>query len=114
MKLTTIANKKIMYFNQFNHSYSLEPWLNVVFTVDCRFVIVANYKHHPPYSTCSSNAHVKNGFVPMEGDHPLCIFRDELISFGGGGILRGIHIFASWPPFAVNLELDFLLIVCTI
>jgi hypothetical protein len=92
MKVTTITNKNIVSFNPFNYSSSSKPWTNVVFAFDYMFVVVANYKHHPPYSTCISNAHVKIVFVPLEGDHPLCIFRDELISFGGGPIVRGVQI----------------------
>jgi hypothetical protein len=92
MKVAPITNKNIVSFNPFNYSYSSEPWMNVVFTFDCRFVIVTNYKHHPPYYTTNSNAHVKTAFVPLEGDHPLCIFRDELIIFCGGPILRGVQI----------------------
>jgi hypothetical protein len=92
MKVTTIKNKNIVSLNPLNYSYVYEPWMNVIFTFDCRCVVVANYKQHPLCSTTNYNDHVKNAFVPLEGDHPLCVFRNKLISFGGEPILCGVHI----------------------
>jgi hypothetical protein len=51
MEVTTITDKNVMFFDLFHHSYSSEPWMNIIFTIECRCVAIANYQQHPSDST---------------------------------------------------------------
>jgi transposase InsO family protein len=57
VKVTTTTDKNIMSFNPCHQFYSSEPWMHIVLSIHCWFVIISNCQHLPPCSACDSNTH---------------------------------------------------------